>query len=236
MRHSTAPALLVLLLAAAPAGGQDTRFTPPPGPDTPEVQAEIAKLARRLETKAVEVSGVLSDPAYLPLHPVPAFRALIKQHAPTGRVRMVAPGEPGDPMTVTATVLRADGKPAAGALVYVYQTSAKGWYAGDAAHVSGNSGDQRHARLFAYVKTDAQGRFEATTIRPAGYPGTNLPAHIHVEISSQEGQRRVTEIQFDDDPRLTPEWRARSRGDGFVIVPVERQGGVQRVSMEFRLR
>jgi hypothetical protein len=32
---------------------------------------------------------------------------------------------------------------------------------------------------------------------------------------------RITEIQFDDDPRLTPEMRARARREGFVIAPVE---------------
>ena len=76
--------------------------------------------------------------------------------------------------------------PAKDALVYVYQTSAKGWYSARAPHLSGNGGDQGHARLFGYVVADERGRFEVRTIHPQGYPGTELPAHIHVEVFRNE--------------------------------------------------
>jgi hypothetical protein len=50
-----------------------------------------------------------------------------------------------------------------------------------------------------------------------------LPAHIHVHISGAGDDRRSadSEVRFDDDPKLTPEWRARSRSDGGIICPVE---------------
>ena len=53
-------------------------------------------------------------------------------------------------------------------------------------------------------------------------PDSDLPAHIHVEIEpAGMGQRHLTtEIQFDDDPRLTAEWRRRSQQERFVIAKV----------------
>jgi protocatechuate 3,4-dioxygenase beta subunit len=100
-------------------------------------------------------------------------------------------------------------------------------------------GDRKHSRLFGYLKTDNKGRFELRTIRPAGYPNTDLPAHIHVEISESNDASGtlVTELQFDDDPRLTAEWRKRSRLEGFQIGKVTKNAeGVGRVQAEFKMR
>src|SRR6185436_19920793 len=156
-----------------------------------------------------------------------------------GTVTLVPSSEPGQRLHVRGTVSDAAGRPLPGALLYVYHTSAKGWYSDKAAHISGSSGDTRSARLFAYLRTDAAGRYEIHTIRPAGYPASDLPAHIHVQIETagDPPRTRVTEIQFDDDPRLTPLWRERSRQEGFVIVSVKREaGGAQSVVADFQLR
>lgn len=77
------------------------------------------------------------------------------------------------------------GKPVTGALVYLYHTDCRGWYAADAPHVLQYEGDMRHARLFGDVKTDKEGKFELHTIKPAGYPKSDLPAHIHVHVTAQ---------------------------------------------------
>jgi protocatechuate 3,4-dioxygenase beta subunit len=125
------------------------------------------------------------------------------------------------------------------AVVYAYHTSAQGWYSDRAAHIEAHEGDRKHARLFGYLTTDDEGKFELQTIRPAGYPDTDLPAHIHVEVepAEKEAGTLVTEIQFDDDPRLTRAWRDRSRKEGFVIAAVEPgKDKVQRVRVELRLR
>jgi protocatechuate 3,4-dioxygenase beta subunit len=165
----------------------------------------------------------LVDPAYLPAHEWPRFRQLIRQNAPSPAVTLVVPTEPGEPLAVTGRVLDRAGRPIPRATLYLYQTSAKGWYADRAPHVSGMEGDRRHARLFGYLVTDDAGRFEVRTVRPGGYPRSNLPAHIHVEVERPGAPAGglITEIQFDDDPRLTPEMRVRSRREGFVIAPVE---------------
>ena len=47
----------------------------------------------------------------------------------------------------------------------------------------------------------------------------------------------ITEIQFDDDPRLTSEARRQSKQSGYVIVPVEK-GAMreERVQVELKMR
>ncbi|MEP6595061.1 MAG: hypothetical protein ABJA71_03900 [Ginsengibacter sp.] len=94
-----------------------------------------------------------------------------------------------------------------------------GWYSDTAAHVSMFEGDTRHARLFAYLKTNGKGQFEFETIQPRGYPNSDLPAHIHISVWKGEHLVRGVpgELLFDDDPRLTPERRLRSLSNKFLI-------------------
>jgi protocatechuate 3,4-dioxygenase beta subunit len=212
------------------------RFTPPPGAETPEVREAVDAVERTLVTGRT-VSDVLSDPALMSLHPWPRFRSAIRQHATGHRALIAGPREPGTPLVLAGQVLDRGGRPAGRVKVYAYQTSARGWYSDRAPHVSGVEGDRRHARLFGYVTTDDAGRFELRTVRPEGYPESDLPAHIHLEVFAGGGPALITEVQFDDDPRLTPRMRSRSRSEGSVIAPVARSlDGVGRVEVEFRLR
>ena len=141
-------------------------------------------------------------------------------------------------MAVVGRVVDREGQPIKGALLYVYHTSARGWYSDRAAHIAAIAGDAKHARLFGYMRTDATGTFELHTIRPAGYPDTDLPEHIHVELEGTDTAPGsvATEIQFDDDARLTPEWRRRSQKEGFRIAKVHKgKDGLQRVQVEFTI-
>ena len=199
------------------------RFVAPPGEETREVSAAIDQVIEALKSGHAKPTDVLSNPKYMPLHEWPRFRLALRDHASQGVLTMVTPEEPGTRLTLKGTVLDAGGNAVAKARVYLYQTSAKGWYSDRAPHVSGNSGDQKHARLFGYLVSDDQGRFEVKTIRPAGYPRSTLPAHIHVEVKSGTNDARalITEVQFADDPRLTPEARQRSERERFVIGDVK---------------
>ena len=214
----------------SPAVGEP-RFAAPPV-ETEETKAQLAALEAALRSGKLDVDAMLADPQHLPLHGLTRFRELVRAHAPTGSVTLATADEPGPRIVANARLLDPKGKPLAGALVYAYQTDVRGWYAAEAPHVSGNSGDQKHARLFAYVKTDAKGRFALHTIRPSGYPRSDLPAHIHVEI---EGL--VTEILFEDDPRLTPAARERGIAQGFQVAPpVSGADGVTRYEVSFTVR
>jgi protocatechuate 3,4-dioxygenase beta subunit len=217
---------------------QETRFTVPPGAITPGVRRLFDRADAALRA-GTPTSDILSDPAYVNLHEWPPFRDMIRRATRASSATIVVPSEPGRPLVVEGRVLGRDGKPVPGALVYVYHTSAKGWYSDRAAHYAVPEGDRRHARLFGYLLTGPDGRFELRTIRPAGYTDSDLPAHIHVEITPPAGEHAelITEILFENDPRLTPESRRRAAHDGFQIARVQADGqGRERVSVEFRLR
>lgn len=203
-----------------------------PPVDTEETTARVAEVAAALRAGKLDVDAVLGDSKHLDLHGLTRFRELVRAHAPVGKVTLVTPDEPGPRIVTNGRLLDPKGKPLSGVLVYAYQTDARGWYAAEAPHVSGNSGDQKHARLFAYVKTDAKGRFALHTIHPSGYPRSDLPAHIHVEV---EGL--VTEILFEDDPRLTPAAREQGIAQGFQVAPPSPEaGGVTRYEASFTVR
>jgi protocatechuate 3,4-dioxygenase beta subunit len=137
---------------------------------------------------------------------------------------------------VTFEFRDAAGEPIMDALLYLYHTSAKGWYSDKAAHIQANSGDVKHARLFGYMRTDQDGRAEVHTIRPSGYPQSELPAHIHLGLDAGGKSLPVGEIQFDDDPRLTPAQRKHSAQEGAMIVKVTKESdGSERCHAAFKL-
>jgi len=76
--------------------------------------------------------------------------------------------------------------------------------------------------LFGYVKTDKNGVFELHTIKPSGYPQSDLPAHIHVHIEASGYQTVVTEFLFDDDERLVGKIRENSIRNKFMISKPEK--------------
>jgi protocatechuate 3,4-dioxygenase beta subunit len=179
----------------------------------------LSQIETQLSDGQTTVSNVLSDEKYMTLHPDAAFRDIIKKYAKPGKIKITTDSEPDKKITVKGTITTAAGKPLNDALVYVYQTSDKGWYAADVPHVGGNEGDMKHARLFGYLKTGSQGEFGYITIQPRGYPNSDLPAHIHIAVW-KDGQLIhgiPGELLFDDDERLTPERRKQAIANGFLI-------------------
>ncbi len=176
----------------------------------------------KLQNKSASVSTILTGKKYVPIHPLTAFRELIKAKSTADVLAIATADEPGKKIRVLGMITGKDGKPAAGALIYLYQTDARGWYAADAPHVLRNEGDMRHARLFGYVKTDEAGKFELHTVKPSGYPHSNLPAHIHVHITGGGYQSTVTELLFDDDERLICKIREDAVRNKFIIAKPEK--------------
>jgi protocatechuate 3,4-dioxygenase, beta subunit len=130
---------------------------------------------------------------------------------------IAGPSEPGKRLIVDGQVFAPDGVTlAAGVILYAYQTDSSGLYHDDSSHI---------ARLHGWVKTDAQGRFEFRTIRPAPYPNRSIPAHIHFHAWGGGYPLQWTEeLKFADDPLLTPHDVADSQahGDFAIIRPVTR--------------
>jgi protocatechuate 3,4-dioxygenase beta subunit len=179
-------------------------------------QDQIKGVDEKLQHGKITVTQALTDTSLMPLHSLTPFRELIMKNARSEKITLVTSQEPGTRITVKGTVMK-NGVPQPGLLVYVYQTSSKGWYSDTGAHVAMNEGDRRHARLFGYFKTDDKGNFAFETIKPHGYPGSDLPAHIHFEVFENVGDMFITELLFDDDERLTPAARKRAASENFII-------------------
>lgn len=127
-------------------------------------------------------------------------------------------GEPGEPLLLTGTVFQNDGKtPAAGVVIYAYQTNAQGLYANG---TNTSEWSRRHGRLRGWLKTGADGRYTFETIKPAPYPNENLPAHVHFTVL-EPGRRPywIDDIVFDGEFGVTPEYRramVNQGGNGIV--------------------
>jgi protocatechuate 3,4-dioxygenase beta subunit len=145
--------------------------------------------------------------------------------------RIAPTGEPGTPFVIHGRVFRGDGRtPAPDMIVFAYHTDATGRY--DAPSASPHSW-----RLRGWVKTDADGRFEFRTIRPAPYPNRKTAAHVHFAIEGPGVPRQSTGLVFEGDPLLTAAERQEStRAGRFGMVrPIEHRDGVQHVTLEIRI-
>jgi len=145
---------------------------------------------------------------------------------PPSRARIGAAGEPGQALLVTGRVRNATGKPVPGIIVYAYQTNARGIY--PTSDRSRGLASHRHGKLRGWARTDAEGRYAFDTIRPAGYPDTDLPQHVHMHvIEPGRCTYYIDDVLFLDDPRLTPAQVRRfdfQRGGSGVGRPTLRQG------------
>jgi len=182
-----------------------------------ENDQKINTLDQQLSNGKITSSKILSDPAYMTLHSLTPFRQMIRKHAKAETLTMVTADEPGKKILVKGTISDPKGNPQKNKLVYVYQTSDKGWYSDTGAHVLTMEGDRRHARLFGYLKTDENGNFSLNTIMPKGYPRSSLPAHIHLELTIDENSGLGTELLFEEDPRLVGQIRENAIRERFYI-------------------
>src|SRR5688572_15378355 len=146
--------------------------------------------------------------------------------------RIAPASEPGTPLVIHGQLFGEDGRsPLAGATVFAYHTDRGGLY--------DKPGAPPHTwRLRGWTKTDAQGRFEFSTIRPGSYPNSNNPAHVHFTVFLPSGERfHAGEIRFGNDPLVPQHDRDAGARDEFEEVrPVAQRGGSEHVEFGLRLR
>lgn len=173
----------------------------------------------------------------------PAYPATLSGGAPCGscaapneltsKTAIPPPHEPGELLVLTGRLLQADGvTPAAGYVLFVYQTDATGYY--------NKEDDASRPRLRGWMKTGSDGRFEFRTIRPGAYPHRDTPAHIHAHVYGPHyPERAIADFWFKDDPRITADalTKAKENGEAPVIVPLTRDpDGVWRGAREVTLQ
>jgi protocatechuate 3,4-dioxygenase beta subunit len=144
-------------------------------------------------------------------------------------VERIAPaGQAGIPFVLRGVVQDPSGKAAAGVEVFAYQTDTHGIYA--------PQGASDPWPLKGWAVTDAQGRFEFRTIRPAAYPSNTIPGHVHLTFKTTCCGRQVTEVMFDDDPLATREYRQRQASEVMFGKVTKRADGTQETSYTFTLK
>ena len=127
-------------------------------------------------------------------------------------------GEPGERLVLSGQVFMPDGKtPAPGVVLYFHHTNADGLYR---SVLSTSGGGRKDGMIEGWLATDAAGRYEISTIKPAPYPDGGMPAHVHVYV--KELERRpyyLDDFVFEGDPYLTPVYRANQelRGGSGII-------------------
>jgi protocatechuate 3,4-dioxygenase beta subunit len=164
--------------------------------------------------------GVCGDSCRGPYEDMPAHI--------TSRARIAAASEPGAPLVIAGRVTDLDGRPRAGVIVYAYHTNAHGLYPQPQPPRSDQS--DYHGTLRGWARTDAQGRYSFETIRPASYPDSDVPQHVHMHVIEPGcATYLIDELRFTDDPmyrRMTPEERRREdQGQGGSGVGTPRRRG-----------
>lgn len=135
--------------------------------------------------------------------------------------------ESGQRLLVRGRVLQKDGKtPAKGILLYYWQTDHEGLYS---YRDNMPPGTRRHGHIRGWIRTDSEGRYSLYTNRPAPYPRSSIPAHIHMVVKEAGmSEYYVDEFEFDDDKFLTgAERKKRGARGGSGILRPEKVNGVQ---------
>jgi protocatechuate 3,4-dioxygenase beta subunit len=152
-----------------------------------------------------------------------------------GSAERIAPeGEPGAPIVVHGQVFEPDGRTAASeVVVHAYHRDQHGFDFGQ------DDGALTTWRLQGWAKTDAHGRFEFQTIRPApDHLGRDGP-HIHFTLESARfGRQWAPTVFFADDPLVPDNERRRSReaGEFGWVREVTAVDGVEHVDVKLRLK
>jgi len=138
---------------------------------------------------------------------------------------LVMPGEPGESLVIRGIIFKKDGKtPAPDVILYVYQTDSKGLYTKG----KNQTLAVRHGHIRGWVRTNEKGEYEIKTIRPASYPASRNPQHIHPIIYEPgKGYYWIDEYMFEDDPLLTANEKSKVSnrgGSGIIKLTKDRDG------------
>lgn len=124
----------------------------------------------------------------------------------------------GKPMIISGTVFQTDGKtPAPDVLIYLYHTDAYGIY--------GRRGEPKHGRFRGWMLSDAKGKYEFRSIKPASYPNTTFAAHVHMTVTGVNFREDwIDSILFEGDKFISERERnqAGKRGGFNPILKLEK--------------
>jgi len=147
--------------------------------------------------------------------------------------RIASENEPGIPLIISGRIFGPDDMPADGVVVHAYHRDHNGFDFGP------DDNSLATWKLQGWVKTDAEGRFEFRTIRPAPDHLGREGAHIHFTLESSDfGRQWAPKVFFSDDPLVTANQRRRSKdaGEFAWVLEVQTADNVQHVDVRIRLK
>jgi protocatechuate 3,4-dioxygenase beta subunit len=141
--------------------------------------------------------------------------------------------ESDEPLIISGTVYQKDGEtPAPGVLIYFYHTDGEGYY-------GRGGGEPKHGHFQGWMLTDARGRYEFSSIKPAVYPVRKFAAHVHMTITGKNFREDwIDAVLFEGDRLISAQEReqAGKRGGFNPILKLEKGAeGILRGTRDIRL-
>jgi protocatechuate 3,4-dioxygenase beta subunit len=143
-----------------------------------------------------------------------AARGPLYRRGAPWRTRLCPPDEPGDPLSITGTVVSAssDCRPIADATLDIWQTNARGLYS----NLLGleNPSQTGTFNLRGRTKSDGEGGYGFQSVVPGRYPlfwPLTRPRHIHMLVTHPQYEPLTTQIYFEATSTTTPIPGGRSR-------------------------
>lgn len=147
--------------------------------------------------------------------------------------RIASEHEPGVPLIIHGRIFNPDGTSAGGVVVHAYHRDSDGFEFGP------NDNSLTTWKLQGWVETDAEGRFEFKTIRPAPDHLGREGSHVHFTLESVDfGPQWAPKVFLSDDPLVTADQRQRSKeaGEFGFVREVQSADNVQHVDVRIRLK
>src|SRR6185436_13616481 len=98
----------------------------------------VREAEEKLKTGKATISQLLTDKKYDAVHPETSFRNIIEKYAKAETISIATDTIPGKKIKVMGSIKDQEGKPVVNALVYLYHTDSRGWYAANSPHVNMN--------------------------------------------------------------------------------------------------
>ena len=153
----------------------------------------------------------------------------------TSRLSLAPADEPGDRVILSGIIYKSDGvTPDSGVTLFVYQADAGGYY-------HRPKEDVFHPRLFGWLRTSGDGKYEIRTVKPAPeILAPREPAHIHVHVFGPGMEEHfLHEFWFQGDERISHDDLVKCSALGtFSPIVKLRKGddGIQRGVRNIRIK
>jgi len=139
---------------------------------------------------------------------------------------VIGQNETGELLELSGVIYKKDGRtPAPNIILYIYHTDNDGFYKAAANQQVAT----RHGRLRGWMKTNDDGAYKFTTVKPAHYPSGGFPAHIHPTVKEPDkNEYYLDDFEFEGDKFHTAAYLVKlpKRGGNGIVKLTKNERGV----------